>query len=158
MEKYPLVLKFDKIIFCGSIVQRTYDWATIIKRGQAQHVLHDYGSKDIWVRLAEWVITDAGPSGQTGFIDPPTEYIIQQEHPQFRHSDHFYPSNFKQRWVPFLRGEPLPTIQPMRPPRFNSKPWILAVILFVSCWLLWRAFIPAKVSDLPRIVTPTTSR
>jgi hypothetical protein len=130
MVNYAQV-SFDQIIFCGSIVQREYDWAGIIARGQARRVLHDYGSKDIWVRLAEWVIIDAGPSGQAGFIDPPPNHVIQQMHPNFRHSDHFYPSNFRQRWVPFLRGEALAMIQPVRPPRFNWKPWLLGVLVLL---------------------------
>ena len=144
MVNYAQV-SFDQIIFCGSIVQREYDWAGIIARGQARRVLHDYGSKDIWVRLAEWVITDAGPSGQAGFIDPPPNHVIQQVHPNFRHAAHFYPLNFKKRWVPFLRGEALDMIQPVRPPRSNWKPWLLGVLVLLCLSIVLK--IPKFVDD-----------
>jgi hypothetical protein len=46
-------LKFDRVIFCGSIVRRDYPWSRIIAAGQVGRVLNDYGDRDMWADVVE---------------------------------------------------------------------------------------------------------
>jgi hypothetical protein len=109
IEKY-VEIRFDRVIFCGSIVRRDFDWDTKIKRGQVGAVLNEYGDKDMWVRLAQF-IPDLGPSGAFGF-DHTGSGVYQRRRPLFQHSDYFYPLNYRENWLPFLRGDS-PSAQPV---------------------------------------------
>lgn len=95
---------FDKVILCGSIVRRDFPWSKIIERKQVSQVLHDYGKLDVWARLVEWVVSDAGQSGLHGFRDLANGQVVEQCHPEFRHSDYFFKLNYRENWIPFLRG------------------------------------------------------
>ena len=55
-------LNVDKIILCGSIVRRDYDWDKIFRRKQATAVRNDYGQKDFPARFVRLVAWNAGPS------------------------------------------------------------------------------------------------
>jgi hypothetical protein len=101
-------LQFDRIIFCGSIVRRDFPWSEVFSRDLVRHVLNDYGRLDVWARIAEWVVQDAGQSGLEGFKDNAGGRVVQREHAAFRHSDYFYLKNYQDNWVPFLRGETPP--------------------------------------------------
>lgn len=103
MELYPEV-EFDHVIFCGSIVRREFDWSTYLASGKVRRLLNDCGERDRWVRLAAWVIREAGPSGAIGFEDKPKGQVVERRHSQFSHSDFFYRLNFQKNWVPFLKG------------------------------------------------------
>ena len=104
MLKYSDI-KFDKIIFCGSIVRDDYPWTDIIlKRGQVNLVLNEAGGQDIWSKIVGWVVEDAGPSGVNGFSDRACDKVLQQIHTSHRHSDYFYPQNYRTNWIPFLKG------------------------------------------------------
>lgn len=102
IAKYPEI-KFDRIIFCGAIVARSYPWQTCIQSGNARAVLNQYGGNDFWARVVEWVVPDAGQSGLRGF-DNPSPALTQQYRPQFGHSDYFYDLNYRDTWIPFLQG------------------------------------------------------
>jgi pimeloyl-ACP methyl ester carboxylesterase len=102
MEKYSDI-QFDQIILCGSIVDSTFNWGAKIP-SQASRVLNDFGSRDLWVRVAGWVIVDAGESGTKGFENTANGAVIQRSHRGFRHSDYFYRLNYENNWIPFLRG------------------------------------------------------
>jgi pimeloyl-ACP methyl ester carboxylesterase len=110
MEKYEEV-RFDRVIFCGSIVRRDFDWDSLVRRGQVRAVLNEYGGKDVWVKLAKWFVADVGPSGALGF-DCSVPAVYQRRRKLFRHSDYFYPLNYRENWIPFLRGDP-PSEQPI---------------------------------------------
>ncbi len=101
-------LKFDRIIFCGSIVHEDYDWASVIKTGRVNAVLNQYGHQDFPVKIAarcRW-FTDAGSAGVKGFSSTHAA-VRQQSREEFGHSDYFYPSNYRENWVPFLAGSNL---------------------------------------------------
>ena len=104
LEKYSEI-RLQDVILCGSIVRRNYPWTERLKTGQVVRVLNDYGRRDLWVRLAEWVIADAGPSGARGFTDLGNGKVSQLFRPWFSHSDYFYEVNYRNTWVPFLKGE-----------------------------------------------------
>ncbi len=103
LSKYPQV-RFDRIIFCGSIVRPTYPWADVAARGQVKAVLNQYGREDFWAWVVQWLVKDAGPSGYSGFAQP-VATVQQQNKPEFEHSDYFYDLNYKENWIPFLLGK-----------------------------------------------------
>jgi hypothetical protein len=108
LKKYSHA-RFDRIIFCGSIVHPGYPWADLVARGQVKSVLNQYGGKDFWAWVVQWGVEDAGPSGSSGFAKP-AGVVQQQNYPEFEHSDYFYDLNYKQNWIPFLLGNPLPAV------------------------------------------------
>lgn len=119
IEKYDL--KFDRVILCGSIVREGYPWDSMIALGRVQRVLHDYGRKDIWARLAAYFIEDAGQSGYNGFEQTAGDAVVQRRHVWFKHSDYFYATNFIERWIPFLAGNDPPQTPPDDRSRINWK-------------------------------------
>lgn len=135
LKKYNEV-KFDRIIFCGSIVEKNYSWSTILNSGRATRVLNDFGGKDFWAKVAQWVVSDAGPSGAEGFSDDAKGRVIKLYRSEFRHSDFFYNSNYMQTWIPFLDGkDPDPSVDmPRRPPnlKFRIVLWLLTLVLVLG--------------------------
>ena len=109
MQKYSPI-KFDRIILCGAIVQKSYKWSNMFSNEQVFAVLNDYGGMDFWAGIVAWGVEDAGPSGRLGFDDLAEGKVSQIEHPEFRHGDYFFVGNYKESWVPFLRAEPQKTI------------------------------------------------
>ncbi len=134
-------VRFDKIIICGSIVRREYPWSKILDRDQASEVLHDYGKLDVWARLVGWVVSDAGQSGLHGFNDDASGRVVQQCHPEFRHSDYFYKLNYKENWIPFLNGThkaeeiDLSTAPPNW--RFRAAIILAAVMIAIAASYAW---------------------
>jgi hypothetical protein len=100
LEKYEAI-RFNKIIFCGSIVDPNYPWLTILNNDQAKQVRNDYGRLDLWSKLADLAVSDAGPSGAEGFKtkDP---RIINKEFKKYKHSDYFNELHFRSYWIPFI--------------------------------------------------------
>ena len=86
------------------IRDRGYPWDDIAARGQVRAVLNQYGGNDIWARVVEWGVPDAGQSGLHGF-DKPAKCLVQQKHEKFAHSDYFYDLNYRENWIPFLQGK-----------------------------------------------------
>ena len=108
------LMRFGRIIMCGSIVPRDYPWSQIlVDRKQAEAVLHEAGGKDFWAKIVCWVVADAGPSGVEGFEDlapvaGDRKLVHEIVHAQHEHSDYFFLQNYRLRWIPFLEGN-LPT-------------------------------------------------
>lgn len=141
MEIYKEI-EFNRVIFCGAIVRRDYPWSGILSRSQFIRVLNDYGSMDIWARIVQWVVEDAGQSGLRGFQDEATGRVVQRLHSEFRHSDYFYTLNYRNNWIPFLLGTDPPENAPLLPRPHNWKFIItlavLAVVIIATIYLLWR--------------------
>jgi pimeloyl-ACP methyl ester carboxylesterase len=104
LEKYDVV-RFDKVILCGSIVRPDFDWSSRLTDGQVNLVRNDYGKLDIWPLLAELIVPDAGPSGASGFTGKGATHdnFVQQAFPQYKHSDYFHRLHFTDHWIPTLR-------------------------------------------------------
>ena len=79
LKKYSQV-RFDRIIFCGSIVHPGYPWASLAANGQVRSVLNQYGGEDFWAWVVQWGVEDAGPSGYSGFAKPAA--VVQQQRPR----------------------------------------------------------------------------
>lgn len=141
MEIYAEI-EFSKAIFCGAIVRREYPWSGIMNRYRSLRVLNDYGSMDIWARIVQWVVNDAGQSGLRGFLDDGGGRVVQRCHPEFRHSDYFYTLNYQKNWIPFLLGTDPPTNAPFLPRSYNWKfiitLLVIATIIATGIYLFFR--------------------
>ena len=105
LQKNVGLVKFDKIILCGSIAQADYDWSTALNNGHVNQIFNDYGGSDIWAGLVKHFVSDAGNSGSEGFQNPTNDTrLIQQNHPEWGHSNYFFTGNYEKRWLPFLQG------------------------------------------------------
>src|SRR5579871_3043104 len=135
MERYPEI-EFDRVILCGSIVQDSYPWQKIMPN-RVRCGLNDYGQRDIWSALVSWVVNDAGTSG---FKDDAGGFLLQRNHPDFRHSDYFYTLNYQKNWIPFLKGEEPKSIgKADRRPinwRFQLTRAILVLLVLLGLYLL----------------------
>jgi hypothetical protein len=118
-------IRFDKVILCGSILPQDFPWTAILDRGQVTAVRNEYGAKDVWSKLAHWLVAGTGPSGQSGFwFSHPN---LMQERFDFEHSEYFNRGHIIDSWLKFMD---LPfTRRPIydtdvHPPRSNI-PWAL---------------------------------
>jgi hypothetical protein len=141
MRKYSQV-RFDRIIFCGSIVHPDYPWATLAARGQVKSVLNQYGGEDFWAWVVQWGVEDAGPSGYAGFGKPPA-MLHQQNHPEFAHSDYFFDLNYNQSWIPFLLGKPVPSVTAPAGGWETPVNWRFRVVLAIALLLCLAALLSA---------------
>lgn len=150
-------VKFDKVILCGSIVRRDFPWSKIIERNQVSQVLHDYGKLDVWAKLVEWVVSDAGQSGLHGFSDLANGRVVEQCHPEFRHSDYFFKLNYKGNWIPFLNGTHQAEnidLTPAPPSwRYRIAATLVAAFVIAGFSYAWRYF-NADSPD-PTVETPS---
>lgn len=122
-------IRFDQIIFCGSIVHEDFPWTECRKRGQFNRVLNDYAGRDWPVRLAEYVVWTAGTSGRNGFSDNANGAVLQRRNPEFGHSDVFSETNYRNKWIPFLKGEQPTSLDAIDPPPTNWK--FICVVCFM---------------------------
>lgn len=130
MAKYNL--RFDKMVLCGAIVKRDYDWDTAHAHGIVSRVLNDHGRLDIWARVAELALADAGPSGLAGFTRTANGRVVNRDHARFGHSDYFYEQNYSESWIPFLAGrDPAPLVN-LAGTRANRKVWLALGILILA--------------------------
>ena len=154
IDLYQLV--FDRVIFCGAIVPRDYPWTHFFSQGLVRSVLNDYGRQDFWAWIVEYVVEDAGGSGDEGFQDLAAGKVLQREHQEFRHSDYFYERNYRKNWIPFLQGEtPEPPLAIDRRPtnrRFRVTAFVVSLALILSISYLGRElyeiFHHPRVSEL----------
>ena len=139
MELYEEI-KFDQIIFCGSIVPQGYNWQDRIDRNQATRVLNECGRKDYVVRIAAFAISDAGPSGAFGFKENIKDFLYQRHNNGFGHSDYMYRLNYKNNWIPFLKNIRTPENHPNNASpknwKFYSTITTLILFLVIIIWVL----------------------
>jgi hypothetical protein len=97
-------LKVGRVILTGSIIPPDFGWKKLIDSGQVQAVLCHHAEKDIVVRLAQYGISESGPSGHRGFND--RESVVHKLESTFGHSDFFSARNLsnvmENVWGPFL--------------------------------------------------------
>ncbi len=101
LNNYPEV-KFDKIIFAGSIVPPDYDWKSRLAADQVLFVHNEYATKDPWPKVAGWIPwLNAGSSGRNGFSTPNSTRFSQQGSPRGHEVAIFV--TFFAKWVCLLR-------------------------------------------------------
>jgi pimeloyl-ACP methyl ester carboxylesterase len=95
-------LKVGRIVLCGSILPRDFDWATLLARGQVLEVRNDCGAEDMPVNVVALGVSDAGRSGRDGFeFESPMVRNIR--FPQHRHGDFLVPAHY-QEWFKYLNA------------------------------------------------------
>jgi hypothetical protein len=139
MQKYSPV-KFDRVIFCGAIVQKEYPWNNLFSNDQIRAVLNDFGRMDFWAGIVTWCVADAGASGREGFSELADGKVSQIEHPEFHHGDYFFIGNYKDSWIPFLIEAPQREIRPSPKPvpnlRFRAAAIILMVVFAIALFFV----------------------
>ena len=105
IEKYTH-LRFDKIILCGSIVPRRFDWEAVYARNQVTAVHNEVGKKDVWARFSKFFAWGTGDSGFIGFTQQ-APFLLNQAYPHYDHGSAFGYDHYLGEWVPFLR-QPVP--------------------------------------------------
>jgi pimeloyl-ACP methyl ester carboxylesterase len=112
LTDYP-EFKWDRIIFCGSVVRDDFPLDQVLERF-VHPLLNEIGTKDFLPAMAESAGWGYGSVGSTGFNRPPVE---TRWHHGFRHSDFLSEEFCNKFWIPFLRG----VWRPM-PPMTSSHP------------------------------------
>ena len=94
-------VQFDKVILAASIAKLDYPWVEALDARRVHWVLNEFGGRDVWPRVAQRVVPNAGESGSSGFAATHRAlHQIYNEH--HRHSDYFSKGNFSRHWVPTL--------------------------------------------------------
>lgn len=125
-------LRFDQVILCGAIVKENYPWEKVCRAGFVTRVLNDHGRQDIWARIARVAVSDAGQSGFKGFDDDAGGRVINRNHAKFGHSDYFYEKNYRDNWIPFLKGDNPSELSAIEPAGTNWRFLVFMVILTTS--------------------------
>jgi hypothetical protein len=99
---------FDKVLFCGSIVPIRFPWSRVIAAKLVNEVFNDCGQLDFWAARVGLALPDAEASGKLGFNDLADGKVQQHIHPAWDHSRFFFPLNYDERWIKFLKGMPVP--------------------------------------------------
>jgi hypothetical protein len=121
-------IEIDRLILCGAIVRRDYDWHKVKPQIKASKVVNDIGSRDVWPLVAKHITTGYGDSGRFGFGTVP----VVDRWFFYGHSDFFRKQHFRKYWVPFLtRGQIVPSPFTVRRPKQG---------LFAT----WAAWMPYK--------------
>jgi pimeloyl-ACP methyl ester carboxylesterase len=102
-------VRFDKIVFAGSILPRDFDWGLVIARGQVFSVRNECGQKDPWPKWASRVVARTGTGGSEGFewCSSAVENVGCQ---WFGHSDALMQQYIERHWKPFLFRKPPPPL------------------------------------------------
>lgn len=100
MLKYREV-KFDKILLCGSILPRSFNWHELLSRNQVWLIRNEFGLRDRWARIVVRLVGRMGDSGYKGFfLDSPC--LVQEQFDYHLHSDYFRVGHCKEHWIPFF--------------------------------------------------------
>jgi len=92
-------LKFDKIIFCGSVVPQKFPFENFDHRFKGE-LLNEVGTRDFWPVFAEVVTFGYGAAGTYGFRRPA---VRDRWHNGKAHSDFLNQQFCQKYWAPFLR-------------------------------------------------------
>lgn len=100
-------MRFDKIIFAGSILPRDFDWGLLFARDQVASVRNECGHKDPWPGWASRFVAKTGTGGAEGF-EWFTSAVENVHCEWFSHSDALMRPHIEHQWIPFLRRAPSP--------------------------------------------------
>jgi len=144
-------LRVGRVILAGCILRPDFDWSALIPK-QVEAVLCHTATKDLWARIAHYIIPDSGPSGILGFNDRSSvvHAVLHAGH----HSDFFgentMPDLFENVWRPFLKapsGSPLLSGDGQPGPGWKQVLWPLrATVLRIALLVAVLAAIMAAVA------------
>jgi hypothetical protein len=106
MLKYEDI-RFDKIVLCGSILPRDFDWARLFARDQVALVRNECGHKDPWPGWASRLVPGTGTSGSAGF-DWFEAVVEDEDYDEHGHGESLCRRHIEEYWVPFFRRRPSP--------------------------------------------------
>lgn len=142
MAEHP-ELKWDHVIFCGSVLKDDFPLFNITDRFKPP-LLNEVGSRDAWPAIAESVTWGYGSVGSSGFAETP---VVSRWHTGFRHSD-FLTTEFCGRfWIPFLRDG---TVVRGDPPTPLS--WVIRVLTGLPLRWFWPLILVAVFFGAKSIV------
>jgi len=100
-------IRFDKLVFAGSILPQDFDWGKLFARDQVGSVRNECGQQDTWPRWAGRFVAHTGTAGSQGFewFDAAVENVHCE---WFGHSDSLMRPHIDRQWVPFLFLPPSP--------------------------------------------------
>jgi hypothetical protein len=106
LSRYGHLMSFERVIFCGSIVDATFDWRAYLGNKRIQGLLNEHGSYDIWTRVYSR-LRGQRIAGVAGFQGAPPSVVNRTR--KVTHSDWFNRQHFTQVWAPYLKtGVPPP--------------------------------------------------
>ncbi len=113
-------IRADKVILCGSIVRRDFDWAKIFRRKQATTVRNDFGRNDFPSGITRFFAWDTGPSGRDGFTIK-HDRLRDEEFDRYKHGSVFDYDHYERHWIPFLE-EDVSYEGDTEPPSYYEEP------------------------------------
>lgn len=91
-------IRFERIIFCGSIVPREFRWDIYASEHKSYTIVNDVGTKDFYPVLATCTTWGYGSSGRLGFQ---TTRVLDRFFP-YGHSSFFTSDHIRNFWIPFI--------------------------------------------------------
>lgn len=126
--------KVNRMILCGSVVDRRFPWSRVAHQVTAKEVLNECGTRDVWPLLAKAVTYGYGPTGTFGFGDPK----VRDRFHRTTHGGYFDAEFVKAFWAPYIAEGKIEStewdMQRPPPPLFLS---ILPMIPLRWMWWLW---------------------
>ena len=120
-----------RLILCGSIVSREYNWELIRKR-LPEKVLNDCGTHDIWPVLASSGSWGYGPSGTFGF----GTRLVRDRFHKFTHSQYFNREFVRDYWAPYIRDGQIKASKYETSEERRTPPWWQSMLTVVKLrWL-----------------------
>lgn len=126
-------IKWNRIIFCGSVVKSDFPFDQLLNRFRAP-LLNEVGSNDIWPAVAESVTWGYGYVGSHGLNHP---MVTTRWHSGFKHSDFLTRDVCERYWIPFLNNGDI--VKGDKPSSFRIKRiislmkiryWIVAITVW----------------------------
>lgn len=139
-------ISFEKIIFCGSIVPRSYPWGRYAPRMEKGSIINDVGTKDIYPIIATCSSLGYGASGFRGFQNG----LVLDRYFPYGHSTFFDKKrkHIKRFWRPFIEsGKVRKSLWDVRKPKTGlgalmlSHPWIGRTVVGAVFLLLGTLFL-----------------
>lgn len=91
-------IRLKRLLFCGSIVPRDFEWDTVRGKPERDDFVNDVGTRDIWPVLAQSLSWGYGSSGTFGF----KQSSIRDRFHDLTHSDFFSEAWVRKYWLPFI--------------------------------------------------------
>lgn len=100
-------IKFERIVYAGSILRRDFNWDVLKNNGQCDKVLFEVNSNDRALLLAGLLskipkVSWIGNAGKKGFKNAYS--YVDMRYDTGDHSDMLNVEVFKKRWLPFLKS------------------------------------------------------
>ena len=134
-------LELDKLILCGSVLPRSYEWDKVIHKfidrdnENIINIINECGKRDIWPVLATSMSWGYGPSGTHGF----GHVHVKDRYHNTDHGGYFNPNFVTTYWKPFIeKGKYISNPEPI-----ISPPWPLSWLLSILELLPLRWFLVA---------------